>query len=140
MPIERQTEQPIEQREIDDMNEAIAIFEGWELVKGDPELICPIYEGEACICSEKTDKFIRDGYRRYRHELKYHSSWEEIHKCWAKLYKQYEDGVGISNYAAFNGRFIYHMSRAMITGNITAAHRILFNAIEWINKNNEDGK
>ena len=141
-----QTEQPIEQSKIDDMNEVIAIFEGWEFVKGDPTLVCPSCDGDRlssiqyCVCSEKADKFVKDGYRRYHYELTYHSSWEEIHNCWNKVYKWHDDKVNTKIAVNFwMEDFIGQMSHALITGNITAAHRILFNTVEWINKNNEDG-
>jgi hypothetical protein len=43
---------------IDDMNEAIAIFDGWD--------------------KRSQQEFIKDGYMRYVWEFKYHKSWDQL--------------------------------------------------------------
>jgi hypothetical protein len=112
------TEQPI-----DFMNETIARFDGWK--------------------EKFTDDWYREPYCGQRFlkakEFKYHSSWDALMPVWLKLYEniskrkyRYEELIAKS--------YIGPMTLVMITGNITEAHRILFNAIEWINKNNGDGK
>ena len=141
MPTERQTEQPIEQmKQLQEQNIAIAAFDGWEFLKGDATLVCPSCEGERlssityCICHEKADKLVKDNYTIIPVNLKYHSSWEELMSAWRKLYELFLQSENTSVKICFLKQFIDPMSRAMITGNLTTAHKILYDAIQWLNQ------
>lgn len=111
----------IGQEKIDEMNVVMAAFEG------------RLFYGKHTI-----DKYGGDTGNGLP-EMKYHSSWDALIPAWTKAYKLY---LKLPTYRANN--FIYRfkgpMKNAMITGNITEAHRVLYDAIQWLNKQNENGK
>lgn len=64
--------------------------------------------------------------------MKYHSDWGWLHGAWNKVYNLY---LKLPTYKANNfvSQYKGPMKNAMITGNITDAHRILYEAIVWLN-------
>jgi hypothetical protein len=66
---------------IEQMNEAIAQFEGWQLIKGNPNHTCPSCdEGKVpsgwCTCYLKHSRFLKNGSCQSVTYFKYHSSWD----------------------------------------------------------------
>lgn len=61
---------------IDDMNEIIAIFDGWEFRAGDPKHKCPYCIGGDEPCTPAVDRFVKEGRTLFHFELKYHTSWD----------------------------------------------------------------
>lgn len=93
---------------IDQTNATIALFDGFKTFNG--------------------TAWLKDGVMIL--ELKYHSSWQEIHSVWNKAYTELNKMdfyIAVEN--SLRGRFIEPMKEAMITGNI-----------QWINKQNDNGK
>lgn len=66
------------QTAIDDMNEVIAIFDGWEFRKGDPSHKCPYCIGGDEPCTPAVDRFYKWGHVVFHYGLKYHSSWDAL--------------------------------------------------------------
>lgn len=113
-----------DKQQVSQMNEVIAVFDGWE--EWEHEKVLFINPGRNETAFHKVEDF------------KYHSSWSELHDCWNKVYQLFL-GLLEKDYQLSHG-FTDRMSVAMITGNITEAHRILFDAISWYNKQNDNGK
>lgn len=68
----------MESNTIDDRNEAIAIFEGGEFIKGDPNHKCNFcYAGDE-PCTPAIDRFIKNGRTVFHYELKYHEDWNKL--------------------------------------------------------------
>jgi len=67
--------------------------------------------------------------------MKYHSDWGWLHGAWNKVYKIFAD-IDYTSEKAIHFHFVYSepMKEAMITGNLTTAHKILYDAIQWLNQ------
>lgn len=60
--------------------------------------------------------------------LKYHSDWSWLHQAWSKVLKK----SGAIPSFIWSPEIYAPMSRAMITGNLTSAHKILYEAINFL--------
>jgi hypothetical protein len=120
---------------IEQMNEAIAQFEGWELTSRD---------GIDCL--------VKDGYRRYHYELKYHSSWDWLMPVVEKIESIYDDfhgyfGVHISSNSCYiqgtklrtePGKEHYaYFNEATLSTKILSTHCAVYLLILWYNKQKE---
>lgn len=81
--------------------------------------------------------FLFIGGRSIKDSLRFHISWDWLHGAWDKVYAEYCKITEHLKERRFYFDYITTMSNAMITGNITTAHKILYDAILWI-KNNEE--
>ena len=61
---------------IDDMNEVIANFDGWEFRKGNPDHKCNFCVAGDESCTPAVDRFVKGNQTIFHYELKYHSSWD----------------------------------------------------------------
>lgn len=119
------------------MNELIAIFDGWEFIKGDPTIICGSCDlgkqpSMYCVCVNKVDRFVKDGYKRYHNELKYHEDWNRLHDAWDKMYAAYNT-LPADKAQDFYRRYGSQIQYYMYLGSKSEAHRILYEAIQWYN-------
>lgn len=148
---DKQTEEQFELEEkIEAMNEVISRFEGWEIVNiGYWTQRYGEEDDETDWQRNNSDWITKVGIKNigcYAVKVnedkwkqwdvgEYHSSWDEIHKVWSKL------NASVTERQAFFTQFYYgEMSNAMITGNILSAHRVLYDSIIWLNKQNDNGK
>jgi hypothetical protein len=60
----------------DDINEAIAIFDEWQFLKGDPSHKCNFCFAGDEPCTPAVDRFVKGGRIVFHYDLKYHASWE----------------------------------------------------------------
>lgn len=66
---------------IEQKNEAIAIFERWKIIKGDPDHVCLSCDKGTqpsgwCTCDQKISRFQKEGKMVDRTYFQYHSSWD----------------------------------------------------------------
>jgi hypothetical protein len=80
------SEPTVDQDRIDDMNEVIAIFDGYQFRKGDPNHKCNFCFAGDEPCAPAVDRFIKDCRVYYHFELKYHSSWDALMPVGKKIY------------------------------------------------------
>lgn len=139
----KEIEQTVEQ-----MNEVIARFDGWDKVRvgyygehnKDFEWNETEWQVKNCMWMDKVGlSDIGEFYVKVNEDeflpvedLRYHENWNELHGCWNKVYNLY---LKLPTYKANNfvSQYKGPMKTAMITGNITDAHRILYESIVWIN-------
>lgn len=76
---------------IEQKNKAIAVFMGWEFIKGDPNHKCNFCFAGDEPCIPALDRFVKEKDMRVYYEFKYHSSWdglmpviEKINQVWAR--------------------------------------------------------
>jgi hypothetical protein len=105
---------------IEMINEVIARFDGWEEWQHEKGLFTNPERNEThfhCV-----------------QDFKYDSSWDALMPAWNELYAQYCKIEEHLKERRFYFDYIAPMSNAMITGNITSAHKILYEAINWLNQ------
>jgi hypothetical protein len=101
------------QKLIDDSNELIAIFDGWELVEED-----------------MVQRFKKNGYWLYNSELRYHSKWDYLIPIWHKFRDLiFEDEKNEHNHSNFK----YNISYRICYGTINDAFISIVSAIQWYN-------
>lgn len=117
---------------MDDMNEAIALFMGWELVDR---------EGVSCL--------VRNDYRRYHYELQYHSSWDWLIPVYLKakgiankILSNESDEIiskaaGMITWTSELGDILWAMHLAYRDSEIEKLHLALYDFIIWYNKNKQ---
>jgi hypothetical protein len=71
---------------IDQMNEAIALFDGWEFHKGDPDHKCNFCFAGDEPCTPAVDRFIKNGRTMFHYNLKYNYSWDLLMPVGKKIY------------------------------------------------------
>jgi hypothetical protein len=112
---------------IDQMNEAIALFMGYER-----------YEDHSGIW------FKRIGMIKCMHpklqELNYHTSWDWLMPVWKQLTERVaaltEEGDYPADFSTIMDMYAYHCEQV----DITAAHDIVYKGIQWFNKNKPNGE
>lgn len=76
---------------IEEMNRVIAIFDGWELKRGDKDHLCARHDynhpDEGCTCHMKNDEFIKNKKGVFIDGLKYHKDWNQLHAVWDRYKK-----------------------------------------------------
>lgn len=68
--------------------------------------------------------------------MKFHSDLGWLHGAWGTVLKHSWKILS----EVWTPQFYVPMKEAMITGNITEAHRVLYDAIIWLNKQNDNGR
>ncbi len=116
-----------------EMNEAIAIFDGWRLIKGNPELVCPSCdEGKVpqmcCICDQKNDRFQKDGKMVSRTYFRYHASWDNLKPVIDEIFK----------YALAYPEHVRPVREMSIVVDIQAAHEKVYKFCKWFNEQKEN--
>lgn len=114
---------------IEQMNEAIALFDGWKLINGDPTLICPSCdEGKApsmyCICDQKCDRFQKDGKMVARTYFRYHVSWDYLKPVIDEIFC----------YALAHPEEVRPVREMSIVVSIQAAHEKVYKFCKWFNE------
>jgi transposase len=100
----------------DDKNKLIAIFDGWEFVKGDPER------------TPTVDRLVQDGYRRYPNELQYHSDWSWLMPIWFKI-----QTIGADLGYSFK-KFYERFHAGIDHQKIEMSHEAVFEFLQWYNQ------
>jgi hypothetical protein len=104
---------------IEQMNEAIALFDGWALIKDDKEYNLPYYI--------KGDDF------NYIHQFKFHSSWDRLmpicHVIREKAFELKGNEKASLLFAKMNAQLMY--------GTIADVHLKAYEFIQWLNKQKE---
>jgi hypothetical protein len=119
---------------IDQMNEAIAIFDGWELVEREVEL--SDFTSTNIMC------FVTDDCRRYHPDLKYHESWDWLIPVVEKIATLSPDDVVHMEFCKTYVRcHLWNMDdgRTRVfdeSGNpgILTVHKAVYQFIKWYNK------
>lgn len=109
------TEQEYTERNelIDNNNELIAIYEGWELIER---------EGIQC--------FIKYGYRLYHYELRYNTDWAKLIPIWQKFRDLRFEGV----HEQFeHSEFKQNIAHRICYGTIETAYQSIVSGIQWYN-------
>lgn len=137
-------------------NEAIAIFDGWEFFKGDPNHKCNFCFAGDEPCTPAVDRFVKGGRVVFHYELKYHIDWNllmEVIEKISKIKLLNTDGTGCTDVQdvcyprtfgmptedgkrvmfRFNG-FSLHTADTLIE----AAHAAMYEVAEWhLNKDKQ---
>jgi hypothetical protein len=119
---------------IEQMNEAIALFEGWRFIKGDPNHKCNFCFAGDEPCTPAMDRFLKDSDMRFRCHLKYHESWDCLMPVIKKIRWMHTDLLltakgGVSSYIKAAGE----MNRGLICCDIDKAHRGVYIFLQWYN-------
>jgi hypothetical protein len=102
---------------IDDNNELIALFDGWELVERD-NVYC----------------FTKNGYRLYHYELGYHSNWSFLIPVWYKFKDLRFENVG---HQLEHSNFKTNIAYSICYRNIESAFQSIVSGIQWYNSINK---
>jgi hypothetical protein len=113
----------VDQNMIDDMNEVIAIFDGYQFRKGDPNHKCNFCFAGDEPCAPAVDRFIKDCRVYFHFEMKYHSSWDWLMPVVKKILHEIN---------AINTEANIHQS--LIKCDLTALHQSVHFFIQWYNK------
>ena len=104
------------------INETIAVFDGWEIKEGGFEM------PDKSIL--KVQYYLKDGYKKYDHELTYHLSWDALMPVVKKIFSN----------ESVNVNYTLRITQSLLDNDIKKAwnHSYLF--IDWLNKsdNKED--
>lgn len=116
----------------DDMNEVIAIFDGWELVEREVEM--------SDFTSQKIMCFTKEGNRRYHHDLKYHASWDWLIPVIKKIKDHKQSCIrlplnGISESVYPYVEAMQPMNRALIKADLKGVYDGVIKFIAWYNQN-----
>ncbi len=103
-----------EQKLIDDNNELIAIFDGWELVEED-----------------MAQAFQKNGRWLYHYELNYHGDWNHLIKVWHKFRDLRFDEFGKLNFE--HSELKQLIAREICYGNIETAFKSMVLGVKWYN-------
>lgn len=107
---------------IEQMNEAIAFFDGYELIQEDNEYNLPYYI--------KGEDF------NYKHQFKYHISWDKLmpicHLIREKAFELKGNEKASLLFAKMNVKLMY--------GTISDVHLKAHDFIQWFNKQKEEAK
>lgn len=132
----------IDQDRIDDMNEVIAIFDGYQFRKGDPDHKCSFCFAGDEPCAPAVDRFIKDCRGYFHFELKYHSSWDWLMCVWDKLritiWREFEANYPIE-FVTAQRKWKNYCAGV----NLKVAHKTVYELCQWYNQqkeaNNEHG-
>ncbi len=106
-----------EQDLIDDNNELIAIFDGWELID-----------------REGVQRFVNYGYRLYHYELRYNTDWSKLMPIWQKFRDlRIEDLKAEIEHSGFK----LNISYCICYRDIESAHQAIVSGIQWYNSLNK---
>jgi hypothetical protein len=137
----RKTPPPMQSKEptIDQMNEVIAVFDGWKLLKGNPELICPSCdEGRVpsmcCTCDQKNDKFQKAGKMVARTYFGYHASWDVLMPVVKKIPKLIHGTDELDLRRQLSSRW-KPIQNELCNVDLRNVHFCVYKFIEWYNQN-----
>lgn len=124
---------------IDDKNGAIAIFNGYQFFKGDPNHKCNFCFAGDEPCTPAVDRFVKDCKIVFYYELKYHTSWDWLMPVWKKAGKILFDIRG--DLIGENYLDAHRITKAFIDAcqkaEIENAHGAVYNAIQLISGYNQ---
>jgi len=121
------------QQEIDDKNEVIAIFDGWEFVAGDPNHKCKFcYAGDE-PCTQAIDRFIKNGRTLFHFQLKYHTSWDALIPVIKKIKSMHMDILN-QTYVMSYMKAASLMNSSLLTLDIGAAYEGVYQFLQWYQK------
>jgi hypothetical protein len=126
---------------IDQKNEAIAVLDGWVLVKGDTTHICLSCDKGTqpsgwCTCDQKVDRFRKNGKIVAHNYFQYHSSWDWLMPVVAKIKVLIRE-------AEYDKRFqmsqrLKPIQNETLNVNLINTHYCVCQFIQWYNQMPED--
>jgi hypothetical protein len=129
---------------VEQMNEAIALFDGWELISGDPTHIClscdkGVQPSGWCTCDAKADRFSRPGRIVGHTYFQYHSSWDCLMPVGKRIRDLLSDMLSKRPpHTACMGDVIeVDITCALHEYDITKVHEAIYGFIQWYNKAKE---
>lgn len=114
------------------MNEIIALFDGWKLIHGEPNHVCPSCdEGKVpsgwCTCDQKSDRFQKDGKMVDRTYFRYHLSWDALKPVIDEIFR----------YAISEPEQVRPITALSVIVDIKAAHEKVFKFAQWHNQSTD---
>jgi hypothetical protein len=143
---------------VEQMNEAIALFDGWELISGDPTHIClscdkGVQPSGWCTCDAKADRFSRPGRIVGHTYFQYHSSWDCLMAMVEKAMNMRVKSPAsynpdrmfrieiVNGYTKIEGTGENICYNSSIEGSmLMATYKAVYQFIQWYNKVKEDRK
>jgi hypothetical protein len=120
---------------IDDINEVIAGFEGYQFLEGDPTHKCPYCIGGDEPCSPAINRFVKNSRIVFHYELKYHSSWDALIPVCKKI-----KSTKITGMPALMAHMdaTKEMNNGLVSLDIEKTHKGVYNFIVWLNNQNKN--
>jgi hypothetical protein len=109
----------IEQKTIEIMNEAIAIYSGWEL-KTIEGIQGKLFVKQSDVC--------------YGYQLNYHSDWDLLMRVWDKIRTALFQAMPVSGVNDGFDKYCDGWKTACVNSDIINAHKVVYGAIQWLNK------
>src|SRR4051812_23902523 len=132
---------------ISQMKKTIALFDGWKLIPGDPNHVCPSCdEGKVpsgwCNCHLKTTRFLKDGSCQSITYFQYHSSWDWLMLVGKKIYDLLADMLKKRPpHTACHGDLIeVDISCHFREYNLQKAHASIYEFIKWYNQSTQSNE
>lgn len=121
---------PMNKPSIEQMNEAIAIFDGWEFKAGDPKHKCPYCIGGDEPCTPAMDRFYKCGHVRFHYQLKYHESCDALmpvyHSLHEKAFEMQNEPEALKLHADINNQLLF--------GTLADLCFKIYQFITWLNQ------
>jgi len=123
---------------IEQINEAIALFDGWKYIPGDPSHVCLSCDNGTqpsgwCTCDRKSDRFQKEGKMVTRTYFQYHWSWDYLMPVWKRIIDAVagltEAGDYPVDFSSIMDMYAYHCENV----EIRSAHNYVYQAIQWYN-------
>lgn len=114
---------------IDVMNKLIAVFDGYQFHKGDPDHKCNFCFAGDEPCTPSVDRFVKDSKVVFHYELKYHTSWDSLKPVIDEIFK----------YALAHPEEVRPIHEMSIVVSIQAAHEKVYEFCNWLNQQKQKG-
>lgn len=118
---------------IDTVNKTIAVFDGWQFIKGDPTHKCNFCFAGDEPCLPSVDRFMKEKLILVHYELKYHEDWNELIRVIKKIKGRHMDILQqtfVMDYMKAAGP----MNSGLISLDIDKAHKGVYQFITWYNQ------
>jgi hypothetical protein len=114
------------------MNETIAIFDGWDFHKGDPNHKCPYCIGGDEPCTAAVDRFVKNNRTVFHYQLKYQSSWDALIPVVEKIPKLIRAELELEVRRQMSARY-KPIENELCNFNRVNVHYCLYQFIVWYN-------
>ncbi len=119
---------------IEQMNKAIAIFDGYMFFKGDPDHKCNFCFAGDEPCTPAVDRFAKDSRIVVYYELKYNTSWDILMPVVKKIPQLIRDTDELDLRRQLTSRW-KPIQNELCNVDIRNVHFCVFKFIEWLNQN-----
>lgn len=114
---------------IDDKNGVIAVFDGYQFFKGDPNHKCNFCFAGDEPCTPAVDRFVKDCSVVFHYELKYHISWDCLKPVIDEIFR----------YSLAHPEEARPVRELSIVVDIQAAHDKVYKFCKWFNQQKQKG-